>query len=223
MYAKIYFFKGDYDNNQYPLKNCEVTLYTYNNGVYTIAKDVDNNDCIGETNNNGRCSFIVNDTNFDTGGTIKYFAKETRAPFGYKLLAGYHRVHPTPNQSDAMVTPMGVIMFDKIIIIPPKTGGWNEVLLNPYTGNAIAEIFWAGPGGPDNYFDRINWYYHDDYGHACTESGTYLPGHISHPVGDASVLVTEVALTWVDEHDRVTRTIPAGGNVPMQYMDIFNV
>lgn len=223
MYAKVRCFKGDFDLHQYALKNCEITLYTYNNGVYTVAKDLDGNDCIGETDNRGRCTFMVQDSDFDTGGSIKYFAKETRAPFGYKLLAGYHRVHPTPNQNDAMVTPMGLIMFDKIIIIPPKTGGWNEVLLDPYTGKALAGVWWAGSGGTSEYFDRIAWYYYDNTGHPTTANGSYLPGHISHPHVDASVLITDIALTWEDANGNVTRSIPSGGAVPMQYLDIFNI
>lgn len=223
MYAKIDCYKADFDDHQYALNDCEITLYKKQNGVYTVAKDLNGNDCVGTTNSHGRVMFQVEDTDFDTGGSIAYYAKETRAPFGYKLITGYHHVLPTPNLNDIVSTPMGLLMFDKIIIIPPKTGGWNEALLNPYTGNPIAEIWWAGSGGPDNYFDRIYWYYYDNNGHATTETGAYLPGRILHPTPNASVLVTDVALTWVDERDNVTRTVPAGGNVFMLYSDIFNV
>ena len=224
MYAKVDCYKGDFDGHNYPLKNCEITLYRYNAGVYTIAKDLNGNDCIGMTDNNGRCSFMVTDSHFDSGGGIQYFAEETTAPFGYKRLTGKYAVRPTPNQNDPIVTRMGLLMFDKIIIIPPKTGGWNEVLLNPYTGNPIAEVWWLSrSAGSSEYFDRIYWYYYDNTGKPTTDTGSYLPGRILHPTPDASVLVTDVALTWTDERDNVTRTIPAGGNVPMQYVDIFNV
>lgn len=226
MYAKVDCYKGDYDGNNYPLKNCEITLYTYNSpGVYTIAKDLNGNDCIGMTNNNGRCAFMVSDTDFDSGGHIQYWAEETTAPFGYKRLTGKFPVRPAPTQNDPIVTRMGLLMFDKIIIIPPKTGGFDEVLLNPYNGNPIAEIWWLSRGaGSSDYFDRIYWYYYDNTGKPTTDTGVYLPGRILHPTPDASVLVTDVTLTWISGHsDAVTRTIPAGGYVPMQYVDIFNV
>lgn len=223
MYAKIDCYKGDFDNNQYPLKNCEITLYKKVNGVLVKAIDMNGNECVGNTNSDGRCTFLVEDTNFDEGGTIEYWAEETKAPFGYKKLSGYLRVRPTPNQNDPIVASMGMIMFDKIIVIPPKTGGWNEVLLNPYTGNPIAEVWWLTKNGPSDYWDRIYWYYYDNSGKPTTEAGNYLPGHIYHPNPSASVLVTEVGLTWVDKNDNVTRSIPSGGNVPMQYADIFNL
>lgn len=223
MYAKINCYKADFDNNQYPLKNCEITLYTENNGVYTIARDLNGNNCVGETDSNGRCTFMVQDTDFDTGGTIHYYAEETRAPFGYKKIVGKRAVRPTPNQNDAIVTPMTMVMFDKIIVVPPKTGGWNECLLNPYTGNPIANIWWAGNSNSPSYFDRVEWFYYDDTGHATTESGTYLPGRIIHPTQAASVLITDVNLTWVDERDNVTRTVSAGSPVEFNYRDIFNV
>ena len=223
MYAKVDCYKGDFDNNQYPLKDCEITLYTFNNGVYTIAKDLNGNNCVGTTNNEGRLTFQVQDTNFDTGGTIKYFAKETRAPFGYKMLDGYYRVRPTPLQNDAISTPMGLIMFDKIIIIPPKTGGWNEVLLNPYTGNYVAGIFWQNTWGP-GYFDNIDWFHKYD-GQAWIDLDYhYLPGHITHPSQDASALITDVDLTFVDGHtDNVTRTIKAGNAIGFEYRAIFHL
>ena len=221
MYAKVDCFKGDCDNNQYPLRDCEITLYTLNNDVYTIAKDLNGNDCVGTTDNNGRLTFNVQDTNFDTGGSIKYFAKETRAPFGYKLLDGYWSVRPTPLQNDAISTPMSLLMFDKIIIVPPKFGGWNEALLNPYTGNPLAEIWWQSSYGP-GYFDDIHWYYFYS-GYAWTESNTYLPGHIIHPSPDASALITDVDLTFIDEHDKVTRTIKAGSAVGLEYRAIFHL
>lgn len=225
MYAKVDCYKGDFDGHNYPLKNCEITLYKRVNGVYTIAKDLNGNDCVGMTNNNGRCAFMVTDTDFDSGGTIQYYAEETTAPFGYKRLPGKYPVRPAPTQNDPIVTRMGLLMFDKIIIIPPKTGGYDEALLNPYTGNPIALIWWLSRGaGSSEYFDKIIWTYgYDSTGHAVTDTGSYLPGHIEHPNPSASVLVTDVALTWVDERDNVTRSVPAGGNIPMQYIDIFNV
>lgn len=223
MYAKIDCYKGDYDNNNVPLKNCEITLYKKVNGVLVKAQDLNGNDCVGLTDAKGRVSFNVYDTDFDIGGNIEYWAQETAAPFGYKRLYGSYPVRPTPTQNDPIVTRMGLLMFDKIIIIPPKTGGWNEVLLNPYTGNPIAEIWWNSRFPNDRNWDRIYWYYYDNTGHATTESGTYLPGHIAHPTQDASVLVTDVALTWTDVYDNVTRTVSAGGNMSMNYADIFNV
>lgn len=223
MYAKIDIFKGDWDNNQYPLKDCEFTLYTKNNGVYTIAKDLNGNDCIGTTDSNGRCTFNVYNTDFDTGGSIQYYARETRAPFGYRRHSGIGNVRTTPNLNDAISCVFGLIMYDRVIRIPPKTGGWNECLLNPYTGNPIAKIWWAGNSNSPSYFDRVEWFYYDDTGHATTESGTYLPGRIIHPTQAASVLITDVDLTWVDERDNVTRTVSAGSPVEFNYRDIFNV
>lgn len=223
MYAKIDCYKGDYDNNNYPLSGCEITLYKKVNGVYVRAQDLNGNNCVGLTDSKGRVTFDVYDTDFDIGGNIQYMAEETSAPFGYKKINGKFAVRPTPNQNDPIVTRMQLLMFDKIIIIPPKTGGWNEVLLNPYTGNPIAEIWWNSSFPNDRNWDRIYWYYYDNTGHATTESGTYLPGHIAHPTPNASVLVTDVALTWRDERDNVTRTVSAGSNMPMNYADIFNV
>ena len=163
MYAKIDCYKGDYDNNQYPLRNCEITLYKSVNGNLVKAQDLNGNDCVGLTDSNGRVTFNVYDTDFDIGGSTVYYAEESSAPFGYKKINGKFRVRPTSTANDPIVTRMGLLMFDKIIIIPPKTGGWNEVLLNPYTGNPIAEVWWLSHGvGSSDYFDRIYWYYYDN-------------------------------------------------------------
>lgn len=104
-----------YNKNKYPLRNAEITFYT-SPQLTTIAKDINNNDCVGLTDSNGKVSFEVN-----TNQNTLYYCKVTRMPFGYS----------TPNFQTTIVRPCGFnpdassaiyihATYDTIIIIPPK-------------------------------------------------------------------------------------------------------
>lgn len=214
MYTKIECFKGDFDNHLYPLKNCEITLYTDPLGK-NIATDLNGNPCVGLSDANGKVNFEVYDTNFETGGLNKYYYSETKAPFGYKKINGVFRVQPTPSLNDAMLSVATLMMFDKIIIIPPKA--YPDYLMNPFdTNQTIAGIFTNYSNGV--YFgDSVVWWYYDNNGQpTLTPSGGRIPGHYVHVQGDIYTFVTEMQITW-----KSGRILYPGDPVPVEYRDIF--
>ena len=122
--------KADKDNVAYYLKDAEITIYYVEldeNGelmknedgtiAYKVAKDVNGNDCIGMTDENGNVDFsIYYDENY------KYFAKETKAPAGYNICEDYFELVPDENRESLGTCLIKVDILDAIIIIPPKTG-----------------------------------------------------------------------------------------------------
>ena len=126
--------KSDFDNHQYNLKNAEITIYE-DKKCTKVVKDINGNDCVGTTNKNGEIEFII--TTYDENKS--FYAKETKAPFGYKICdevieikgIAYHNgqtasktdyIESTSEKESAGVCAINLKMFDKIIIIPPKTG-----------------------------------------------------------------------------------------------------
>lgn len=126
--------KSDFDNHEYVLKNAEITIFT-DEKCTQIAKDINGNDCVGKTNEKGEVEFII--VTYDENQI--FYAKETKAPFGYKICDTVIPIKGTPyyngttdNKTDYTeesslkesdgVCAINLKMFDKIIIIPPKTG-----------------------------------------------------------------------------------------------------
>ena len=125
--------KSDFDNHEYVLKNAEITIYA-DEKCTQIAKDINGNDCVGTTNEKGEVEFTI--LTYDENQT--FYAKETKAPFGYKIcdtvipIKGTAYYTSTSDKTDytetdaskesAGVCAINLKMFDKIIIIPPKTG-----------------------------------------------------------------------------------------------------
>ena len=126
--------KSDFDNHEYVLKNAEISIYVDENCTQ-LAKDINGNDCVGMTNEKGEVEFII--ITYDENQI--FYAKETKAPFGYKICEdvipikgtayydGATNTKTTFTEADMARESDGVCainlkMFDKIIIIPPKTG-----------------------------------------------------------------------------------------------------
>ena len=126
--------KSDFDNHEYVLKNAEISIYV-DEKCTQLAKDINGNDCVGMTNEKGEVEFII--ITYDENQT--FYAKETKAPFGYKICEdvipikgtayydGATNTKTTFTEADMARESDGVCainlkMFDKIIIIPPKTG-----------------------------------------------------------------------------------------------------
>jgi LPXTG-motif cell wall-anchored protein len=125
--------KSDFDNHEYVLKNAEISIYV-DEKCTQLAKDINGNDCVGMTNEQGIVEFII--CTYDKDQV--FYAKETKAPFGYKICediipihasAYYGNVNTTTtftetdaHRESAGMAAINLKMFDKIIIIPPKTG-----------------------------------------------------------------------------------------------------
>lgn len=125
--------KSDFDDHEYVLKNAEISIYV-DEECTQLAKDINGNDCVGTTNENGEVEFTI--LTYDENQI--FYAKETKAPFGYTLCDTVIPIKGTAyytstldktdyTETDASKDSAGVCiinlkMFDKIIIIPPKTG-----------------------------------------------------------------------------------------------------
>lgn len=133
MLLHVKLVKSDFDHHEYVLKNAEITIYT-DKECKNVAKDVNGKDCIGSTNADGIVEFTVCTYNKDQ----VFYAKETKAPFGYKICNDVVEIKGTPYygatdsktenieasayKEAAGICAINLKMFDKIIIIPPKTG-----------------------------------------------------------------------------------------------------
>ena len=112
--------KSDFNNHSYMLKNAEITIYS-DKECTTIAKDVNGKDCVGLTGEDGMVHFTI--LTYDVNSV--FYAKETKAPFGYKINEDVFEVHPTTDRSkdeSAGQCLINIQILDKIIVIPPKTG-----------------------------------------------------------------------------------------------------
>lgn len=105
-------------NFPYYLNNTEITLYT-DAACTNIAKDINNNNCVG-TVQNGTLVFNV----IDQSDENIYYAKCTRAPFGYRLETFMRVVQCHPVKNILFYFPLFQGSYDTIIKIPPKTGGF---------------------------------------------------------------------------------------------------
>ena len=133
MLLHIKLVKSDFDHHEYVLKNAEITIYT-DKECKNVAKDVNGKDCIGMTNEQGIAEFTICTYNKDQ----VFYAKETKAPFGYKIYTGVVELKGTPYygatesktaeletsaaKESAGICVINLRMFDKIIVVPPKTG-----------------------------------------------------------------------------------------------------
>ena len=122
--------KADKDNIAYYLKDAEITIFYAEKGedgellkdadgniIYTVVKDVNGNDCIAMTDENGNVDF-----SFYWDETKVYFAKETKAPAGYQICDTYFELTPDENRESLGTCLIKINILDAIIIIPPKTG-----------------------------------------------------------------------------------------------------
>lgn len=109
--------KADYDNHAYMLKNAEITIYE-DKACTKVATDIHGNACVGLTDADGYVDFYIGTTSPDA----VFYAKETKAPFGYKICNDVITVKPTAERDANNMCPITLKIFDKIIIIPPKTG-----------------------------------------------------------------------------------------------------
>ena len=122
--------KADKDNVAYFLKDAEITIFyaeldengeyitdAEGNVVYTVATDINGNECVGVTDANGEVNFLVN---YDENKV--YFAQETKAPAGYNINPDKFEVVPTDDRETEGVCLIPITILDTIIIIPPKTG-----------------------------------------------------------------------------------------------------
>lgn len=135
-------------HNTYPLKNAEITFYT-SPQCTTIAKDINNNNCVGLTNDDGKVSFEVN-----TNQNTVYYAKITRMPFGYSFPnSPILTARPCDFTSNASCAVFRHSTFDSIIIIPPKV--YDFGLRSKIDPNIIIASYFAIAGNPGH----TTWYY----------------------------------------------------------------
>lgn len=106
--------KMDFDNVSYYLAGAEITVYT---GDGQVARDVNGNECIGVTGADGKVEFQIM---YQEGQT--YYAMETKAPAGYQLNTDKFDITPTDTKAYGTTEIIPISIFDKMIIIPPKTG-----------------------------------------------------------------------------------------------------
>lgn len=112
--------KVDAQNETHYLEGAEITIYS-DKDCTTIAKDVNGNDCVGITNKDGLVDFTI--LTYDVNTVL--YAKETKAPFGFKINEDVFEVHPSLDRStdeSAGTCLISMKIADFAIVIPPKTG-----------------------------------------------------------------------------------------------------
>ena len=120
--------KADRDNVKYFLKDAEITIYkkaTEEGKEDTIAKDVNGNDCVALTDENGMVDFTV----MYIDENDQFYAMETKAPRGYNICEDKFEIHPSGDRESAGTDLIKISILDAIIVIPPKTGGTSPVIL----------------------------------------------------------------------------------------------
>ena len=121
-YLRVSIAKMDADNVKYYLSGAEITIYT---GDGKVALDVNGNECVGLTDENGHIEFEIR---YVEGQT--YYAKETKAPAGYNLNEDKFQIKPVDAKGYGKEEIIPISIFDRIIIIPPhpKTGDSTPVM-----------------------------------------------------------------------------------------------
>lgn len=121
-YLRVSIAKMDADNVKYYLSGAEITIYT---GDGKVALDVNGNECVGLTDDNGHIEFEIR---YVEGQT--YYAKETKAPAGYNLNEDKFQIKPVDAKGYGKEEIIPISIFDRIIIIPPhpKTGDSTPVM-----------------------------------------------------------------------------------------------
>lgn len=112
--------KVDAQNETHFLEGAEITIYT-DKECTKIAKDVNGKDCVGVTNKEGLVDFTI--LTYDVNSVL--YAKETKAPFGFKINEDTFEVHPSLDRTADEATGTCLISMkiaDFAIVIPPKTG-----------------------------------------------------------------------------------------------------
>jgi hypothetical protein len=105
--------KADHDDIKHFLKGAEITVF---NEDGTIAKDINGNDCVGLTDENGQVQFTLL---YDENNS--YYVKETKAPQGYHINEDKFEVKIT-GKDKLGVDLIRINVLDKVIVIPPPTG-----------------------------------------------------------------------------------------------------
>ena len=114
MVMNIKVAKADKDNIKYFIKGAEITIY---NEDGTIAKDINGENCVGITDENGNVSFKVVYREDNT-----YYAQETKAPNGYAINNEKFKITATGEKDTDHCDIIKVTILDEAIVIPPKTG-----------------------------------------------------------------------------------------------------
>lgn len=117
LWLRVMIEKSDFNNHSYRLKNAEITIYE-DKECTKIAKDINGNDCVGKTGADGLVEFVI--ITYDRDQI--FYAKETKAPFGYKLCKDIFEVKADDSRESAGVCKIDIKILDMIIVIPPKTG-----------------------------------------------------------------------------------------------------
>ena len=113
--------KADKDNIKYYLKGAEITIF---NEDGTIAKDIDGNDCVGISDENGEVNFTVMYQENNT-----YYAQETKAPNGYNINNDKFEIKPSNDRESAGTDLIKITILDTSIAIPPSTPKTGDILL----------------------------------------------------------------------------------------------
>ena len=113
--------KADKDNIKYFLKGAEITIF---NEDGTIAKDIDGNDCVGVTDENGEVNFTVLYKENNT-----YYAQETKAPSGYNINNDKFEITPSNDRESAGTDLIKISILDTSIVIPPKTNDMIPIMI----------------------------------------------------------------------------------------------
>ena len=112
--------KADKDKINYYLKGAEITVF---NADGTIAKDVNGNDCVGITDENGQVAFMLL---YDEDNI--YYVQETKAPAGYNINPDKFEVTLT-GEDKLGVDLIAINILDEALIIPPQTGDNSNLAL----------------------------------------------------------------------------------------------
>ena len=126
--------KTDMDEEKYVLEGAEITIF---NEDGTIALDIDGNECIGLTDENGEVFFTIV---YDRNNT--YYAQETQAPTGYELCTDKFELVPSTDRETLGMCLIPIQIRDRIVIIPPKTGDTTPIV--PITVSVIIGLLLAG-------------------------------------------------------------------------------
>lgn len=132
---KVRVSKVDYDDNSYLLKGAEFTVYRQDG---TVVDDIDGNPCVGVTDKNGYLEFKIYAEENET-----YYIQETKAPSGYTINEKKFPITPTTtgNSSEENVTDVEILVEDKVIFIPPRTGdSFNSVYYTIITVISLSAV-----------------------------------------------------------------------------------
>ena len=130
--------KADRDDVQYFLKDAEITIFKkgVNGEPDTIAKDVNGNDCVGMTDENGQVDFTV----IYYSEEDEFYAMETKAPRGYQLCEDKFEIYPTGDRESLGTDLIKISILDAIIIVPPTGDSTPIIILVAVLGIGIVGV-----------------------------------------------------------------------------------